>query len=264
MLLDTLTSWARRDALANTICRGPPGVKLAGLATSIINVGLSSCSRSSTIPTFPSSSSPDCVLLLSPLNSALLFSRDIKFPGICEGPWWLAFPTLPLASLNVVMPPESSRTLFRIAATACEVAGLGASPGRCFVGDGNNGEGGESNTAAKPSGEDSGPRVCRRANSGRLFLRGGSDKIWDWGCFKEPLLDTDFSSLECSLLLTEDIVSSPILFSCDIPGFGTALKWLLLTLYSALMLTTAPTIGFSRVKLQIGHQGVILPLRLSL
>jgi len=139
----------------------------------MMKVGRSSCSRSSTMPTDPSRSSPDCWLLRCLVEGILLFSTDATFPGIFVERWGQALPMLPRASFSVVIPPESSRIVFRIAAAMVwEVEGQ------------DSGEEGELKAAVKCVERVSGPNVCRRPNCGRLFFRGGSVKVWDLGCFK--------------------------------------------------------------------------------
>lgn len=240
-IAETLTSCARRDAFANMICKGPPGVKFDGLDTSMIKVGRSSCSRSSIIPTFARISSPECVGSLSD-PPAVLFSRATTFPGIFDERFWLDFPTLPRASFSVVIPLKSSRILFRMAAMVCEVDGRAGTVGRCFVGDSNGGEGVGVSTGVTPLGKDGGSSVCRRVNSGRLFFRGGSDGLWDPECFSvyaglgvaiggrkggkadSSLLDMDCPSGACPLVVVvvvvEDMVCSSTASSCVAPGLG--------------------------------------------
>ena len=154
------TSCARKHAFANTICKGPPGLKLAVLATSMIKVGRSSCSKSSIMPTLPSICNPDCLFLESGLLGILDLSKELQLPGVLVERGGLALLMLPLASFNVVIPPASSRALFNIAAAASGLENLGRIPGRCLaVWEKNNGEGGDPRFAEKPLGNVSGSRV---------------------------------------------------------------------------------------------------------
>lgn len=177
VIRSNIDSWARRDAFAKTICRSPPGLKFTGLATSMMKVGLSSCSRSSIIPTDPSICIPGDLVLVSGVLGVLL---DAQLPEklLIERGGLVALDTLPRASFSVVTP-ISSRALFNIVAAMSEVVGFGGSIGRCLgvceknKGDGRGGRMGFANFFA--AWKSSGSRERRGPSLGRFLFVGRSE-----------------------------------------------------------------------------------------
>lgn len=111
---------------------------------------------------------------------------DVKIPGVLVVLGGLAVLILPRASLRVVTPPGSSRTLFSIS----ELEKVGRSNGRCLgLCEKNSGEDGAPSVLPGRTGvwKLSGSSVCRGLNNfGRILFAGGSDLPLssDLGCFE--------------------------------------------------------------------------------
>jgi hypothetical protein len=82
------------------------------------------------MPTLPSNCSPVCLLFKSGLLGMLFLSIDDQLPGVLPERGGL-LTMFPLASFNVVIPPDSSRALFSITAAASELENFGKE-GRCL------------------------------------------------------------------------------------------------------------------------------------
>jgi hypothetical protein len=139
----------------------------------MMKVGLSSCSRSSIIPTLPSSDIAVCLVLEPGLLGVLPLSKDWKVPVEAGRGGLEALLRLPLAIFKVVTPPvDSSRTLFNMAA-ASELLNLPKS-GRSLVEvcEKNKGDVGAPTLEVKALGKVLGSNICR----GLGFLDGRSEE----------------------------------------------------------------------------------------